>query len=63
MDSDGDLAVPFDSALYTIAHLPIPDALRKNVAIEYFESGHMMYLNQPDAVKLRKDMVDFIRGK
>ena len=55
-----DLAVPPDSALYSIAHLPIPDSLRKNIAVEYYESGHMMYLHQPDAEKLRRDIVKFI---
>ncbi|MEQ1861511.1 MAG: peptidase S10 [Chthoniobacteraceae bacterium] len=55
-----DLAVPPDSALFSIAHLPIPDSLRKNIAVEYYESGHMMYLYQPDAEKLRRDIVKFI---
>lgn len=55
-----DLAVPPDSALYSIAHLPIPDTLRKNIAVEYYESGHMMYLYRPDAEKLRRDLVKFI---
>jgi len=58
-----DLAVPADAALYSIAHLPIPESLRKNLTVEYYESGHMMYLNQPDAEKLRRDMVRFITGK
>lgn len=58
-----DLAVPVDSALYSIDHLRIPDSLRKNIAVEYYESGHMMYLNQPDAEKLRRDIVGFIQAK
>ena len=55
-----DLAVPMDSTLYSIAHLPIPESLRRNVSVEYYESGHMMYLYQPDAEKLRKDIAGFI---
>jgi carboxypeptidase C (cathepsin A) len=58
-----DLAVPMDSTIYSIDSLRIPDSLRSNLTIQYYESGHMMYLNQPDAEKLRKDMVEFIRGK
>lgn len=58
-----DLAVPLDSALYSIDHLKIPDSLRKNVAVEYYESGHMMYLLQSDAEKLRQDLVKFITAK
>lgn len=55
-----DLAVPPDAVLYSIDHLPIPETLRKNIAVEYYESGHMMYLHQPDAEKLRRDLVQFI---
>ena len=55
-----DLAVPPDTALYSVSQLPIPESLRKNIRIEYYEAGHMMYLNQPDAEKLRKDIVSFI---
>ncbi|MDR3403613.1 MAG: hypothetical protein P4L99_14030 [Chthoniobacter sp.] len=58
-----DLAVPMDSTLYSLDHLHIPDSLRPNLSIQYYESGHMMYLNQPDAEKLRKDIVEFIHGK
>jgi carboxypeptidase C (cathepsin A) len=58
-----DLAVPPDSALYSIDHLQIPDNLRKNLSVEYYESGHMMYLHQPDAEKLRRDLVKFIQAK
>jgi carboxypeptidase C (cathepsin A) len=58
-----DLAVPADATLYSIDHLRIPESLRKNLAVEYYESGHMMYLYQPDAEKLRRDIVGFIRAK
>ncbi|MEI9894144.1 MAG: hypothetical protein WDN28_09720 [Chthoniobacter sp.] len=39
-----DLAVPMDSTLFSIDHLHIPDSLRPNLSIQYYESGHMMYL-------------------
>lgn len=55
-----DLAVPPDSALYSVNQLRIPDSLRKNIRVEYYESGHMMYLYLPDAEKLRRDLVSFI---
>ena len=56
-----DLAVPEDSMRYSLAHLPIPSASRGNIRFSLYESGHMMYLFQPDAEKLRKDLVDFVR--
>ncbi len=58
-----DLAVPPDAALYSIDHLEIPASRRANITTEYYESGHMMYLNQPDAEKLRADLVKFITAK
>jgi carboxypeptidase C (cathepsin A) len=61
--SYSDLAVPMDSTLYSIQHLHIPEDLRSNLSVQYYESGHMMYLNLPDAEKLRRDIVEFIRGK
>jgi carboxypeptidase C (cathepsin A) len=56
-----DLAVPEDSMRYSVSHLPIPEASRPNVRFSLYESGHMMYLYRPDAEKLRKDLVDFVR--
>jgi carboxypeptidase C (cathepsin A) len=58
-----DLAVPMDSTLYSIDHLHIPADLHANLTKQYYESGHMMYLNLPDAEKLRRDIVAFIGGK
>ena len=58
-----DLAVPMDSTLLSIDRLHIPDSLRANLTVQYYEGGHMMYLNLPDAEKLRHDIVEFIRGK
>lgn len=57
-----DLAVPQDAMRYSVAHLPIPASLRKNIAFREFESGHMMYLFQADAEKLRKELGEFVRA-
>lgn len=58
-----DLAVPADATKYSIDHLSIPDSLRKNITYAHFESGHMMYLLDRDATKLREEIVKFVRGK
>ena len=55
-----DLAVPEDSALFSVSHLPIPASLRTNITFQYYDAGHMMYLNRPDAEKLRRDLLAFI---
>ena len=39
-----DLACPYRTVEYAIDHLDIAPELRGNVAIEYFDAGHMMYV-------------------
>jgi carboxypeptidase C (cathepsin A) len=56
-----DLAVPEDSMRYSLAHLPLPPSRRANITWQHYESGHMMYLFRPDAEKLRRDLLEFIR--
>ncbi len=55
-----DLATPYRASEYFIDQMPLPDSLRDNVAIEYYEAGHMMYVHPPSLVKFRKDLADFI---
>ncbi len=57
-----DLAVPEDSMRFSIDHLALPESIRANVTWARYESGHMMYLFDKDAEKLRKDLVAFIQG-
>lgn len=42
-------------------HLPIPDSIRKNITYALYESGHMMYLLDKDAAKLRADIVAWMK--
>lgn len=44
-----DLATPFFSTEFDVAHMRLAPKLRANVAFRYYESGHMVYLN-PDAL-------------
>ena len=55
------LAVPPDAMGYSLNHLPIPESLRKNITIATYESGHMMYLLDKDAAKLREDIVGWLK--
>jgi carboxypeptidase C (cathepsin A) len=55
-----DLATPYRASEYFIDQMPLPDSLRKNVSIEYYEAGHMMYVHPPSLVKFRKDLAAFI---
>ncbi len=54
-----DLATPFFAADYTVSHLGLDKSLRKNVTIERYRAGHMMYLRLDDLKKLTADAAAF----
>ncbi len=56
-----DLAVPPDAMRFSLEHMPIPDSLRRNITIATYDSGHMMYLLDKDAAKLRADIVGWLK--
>jgi carboxypeptidase C (cathepsin A) len=55
-----DLACPYGTVEYFVDHMDVPAAVRRNVAIEYYEAGHMMYVHPPSMVKFKKDLAAFI---
>lgn len=56
-----DLATPAGGVLHSVAHMKLPESLRSNISIAWYDAGHMFYLNQADLKKMRKDLVKFIR--
>ncbi len=56
-----DLAVPTDAMRYSLEHMPIPASLRRNITVATYDSGHMMYLLDKDAAKLRADIVGWLK--
>ena len=57
-----DLATPYFATQYTFNHLGIDPALAKNITIDHYTAGHMMYLNLADLKKQKADLARFIRG-
>ena len=55
-----DMATPFFATEFTMTHLNLPAELQKNVKLNYYNSGHMMYLRDEDRVLLHNNIVDFI---
>jgi carboxypeptidase C (cathepsin A) len=56
-----DLATPYFDSVYTADHLGLPESLRGNVRITYYESGHMMYIREADHARLKKDIAAFLK--
>ena len=57
-----DLATPYYAARYTFNHLSLPPALAKNITLDYYTAGHMMYLNLPDLKKQKADLARFVKS-
>ena len=59
-----DLATPPEGMAYSVRHmLDVPEPLRKNISFTSYDAGHMFYLNPPDLVKCRADLVKFIQAR
>lgn len=55
-----DLATPFFAADYTLDHLDLPANLRKNITVQHYDAGHMVYLRQSEHNKFKRDVEQFI---
>ena len=55
-----DLATPFFATEYTMEHLGLPEKLQKNIRLQYYDAGHMMYLRDEDLAKLKANVAAFI---
>lgn len=57
-----DQATPFFATEYTMDHLGLPPDLRSHIHLNYYESGHMIYLHEDDLAKLRGNVASFIEN-
>jgi carboxypeptidase C (cathepsin A) len=55
-----DLATPFSATEYVMAHLGLPPGFEKRIQMQYYEAGHMMYVNPPSIAKMKRDVDAFI---
>jgi carboxypeptidase C (cathepsin A) len=56
-----DLATPYFATRYTFDHLGLPEHLRGNVSMSYYEAGHMMYIRAEELAELKANLAAFIR--
>jgi carboxypeptidase C (cathepsin A) len=57
-----DLGTPYFATEYTFNHLGLHAELQKNVTMEYYDAGHMMYIHMPSLKQMKTDLAKFIRG-
>ena len=55
-----DAATPFYGIEHTVNHLNLDPSIRDNVSIEYFEAGHMMYVEEASREKWKRLVDEFI---
>jgi carboxypeptidase C (cathepsin A) len=55
-----DLATPFLATEFTMDHLLLPEKLTKNIKLDYYDAGHMMYLRDEDLAKLKANIAAFL---
>lgn len=57
-----DLATPFYAAVYEEHHLPIERSLAANIQYAFYQSGHMVYVNDASLRQLHDNVAAFIRS-
>lgn len=57
-----DLATPYFATEYTFSHMFLDKALKDNISMKYYESGHMMYIHKPSLVQMTEDVREFYRN-
>jgi carboxypeptidase C (cathepsin A) len=55
-----DMATPFFATEFTMKHLGLPAELQKNIKLDYYNAGHMMYLHDEDRVSLHNQIASFM---
>ncbi len=55
-----DMATPFAAAEYTVSAMNLDPTLRRNINFQYYEAGHMMYIDVRGLKKLHGDEAAFI---
>ncbi len=57
-----DLATPYFAAQYTFNHMGLHPEMHKNITWDFYEAGHMLYIDSDSIVKLKKDTAAFMAG-
>jgi carboxypeptidase C (cathepsin A) len=57
-----DMATPYFAVEYTLGQLRVAPEVKSNITTDYFAAGHMMYIDDASAAKLRAGIRKFIDG-
>ncbi len=54
-----DLATPYYAVEYTFSHMGLSPEMHKNITWDFYQSGHMLYIDSDAHVKLKSDIANF----
>jgi carboxypeptidase C (cathepsin A) len=57
-----DMATPYFAAEYSVSAMNLDPQIRRNFSFEYYEAGHMMYIEKNSLKKLHDDAAAFIQN-
>jgi carboxypeptidase C (cathepsin A) len=55
-----DLATPYMAVEHTFSHMGLHPEMRRNITWNFYQSGHMLYIDADSSAKLKKDISDFM---
>ena len=55
-----DLATPYFTAEYTFNHMGLSPEMHKNISWQFYQSGHMLYIDADSHTKLKHDFGEFV---
>ena len=55
-----DLATPYFAVEYTFNHMGLNPEMHKNITWQFYQSGHMLYIDSDSHAKLKHDFSEFL---
>ena len=57
-----DLATPYYAVAYTFNHMGLSPEMHKNITWDFYQAGHMLYIDSDSHAKLKHDFGEFLSG-
>jgi carboxypeptidase C (cathepsin A) len=55
-----DLATPYHAVEYTFNHMGLNPEMHKRITWDYYQAGHMLYIDSDSHAKLKHDFGEFV---
>ena len=55
-----DMATPYYAVMYTFNHMGLIPEMHKRISFDFYQSGHMLYIDSDSHAKLKHDFAEFV---